>query len=713
MLTLSFKAPGIRSLRLLGQACVGVVAGALLAMAVARLAWPPSGYPNELPTEILPSQAGQLFFKPREIGFYLLTLVFGTAGGYFATFKVIGGTRASYIIWSSLLCSVLFADPIITATLGDSYGTWIVAIPLGTAAVAVGLFGFFLFCFGQPLDILTDDRPDDKPSKDTVPLWVLAILTCVVLPSSFLTVAVRIGLNFHAVSFAFGPALYFLDQNLLPGIDYYAQYSIGYPWLLHFVMGQSVERTITIYAVTVILATWLFYAHLIYLLRDLYKSWIAAALVSLIPLILGFLYQPSLPGPLLAPSSTVLRYPLLIVCTALVGHWAAKPKSLARILAVAVAAGFSIFLETESGIIIAFAAIGTLLLVYPWQIKIVIPLIAFAVLSLVVFVLLISLAFGGNAMKVAFFIGLLDGFLNVGVRGFGAVPATWTLSDWNWLYNFVAPGVMIATLAVTARACGRSNVDRKRSAILAFLAASGLMLLVKYANRSLIGVWHSSAVGPFAILGWWCVVIVRRIDQSTLRRRISLSDGRVRLRFVFSIRNATAVTMVVLVFVYLRWPTETSNSASYYGLEGWSGYPSLLRWPFSTPGGCIRMDCLSDLPAASDVALVEKRTQPGEPVFIFSLYDWAYLVDAHRPPQSPFLPSPFIFTNDQLNALVNGLRKQDYVFTARDAKDQPTFYWRDDIARAILPILDAEFKRDGEGEKLIAWKRIDAKSRTN
>ena len=115
------------------------------------------------------------------------------------------------------------------------------------------------------------------------------------MPSSFLTLAARIGLNFHAVSFAFGPALYFLGQNLLPGIDYYAQYSIGYPWLLHFVMGQSVERTIVIYTITIVLATWLFYAHLIYLLQDLYKSWNAAALVSLIPLILGFLYYCSCP----------------------------------------------------------------------------------------------------------------------------------------------------------------------------------------------------------------------------------------------------------------------------------------------------------------------------------------------------------------------------------------------------------------------------------
>jgi hypothetical protein len=712
MAILSFKAPGIRSLRLLGQACVGVVAGSLLAMAIARLAWPPSGYPNGPPTDILPSQASEVFFKPREIGFYLLTLVFGTAGGYFATFKVMEGTKAFYIIWSSLLCSVLLANPIIMATLGGGYGAWIVAIPLGTAAVVVGLLGFFLFYYGQPLDTLTDDRPDDG-SRDSVPLWVLVILTCVVMPSSFLTLAARIGLNFHAVSFAFGPALYFLDRNLLPGIDYYAQYSIGYPWLLHFVMGQSVERTIVIYTITIVLATWLFYAHLIYLLQDLYRSWIAAALVSLIPLILGFLYQPSMPGPLFAPSATILRYPLLIVCTALVGFWAEKPKSFTRILAIAVATGLSIFLETESGIVIAFAAIGTLLLVYPWQIRIVIPLVEFAILSLVICVLLVSLAFGDNAMSVAFFVRLLDGFLNVGVRGFGAAPAAWTLSDWNWLYNFVAPGLMIATLGVTARACGRPDADRKRSAILAFLAASGLMLLVKYANRSFIGVWHSSAVGPFAILGWWCVVIVRRIDQSILRRRITLSDGLVRLRFVFSIRNATAVIMVVFVFIFLRWPNETSNSASYYGLEGWSGYPSLLRWPFSIPGGCIRMDCLSDLPAASDVALVDERTRPGEPVFIFSLYDWAYLIDAHRPPRSPFLPSPFIFTNDQLNGLLNGLKTQDYVFTAKDAKDQPTFYWRDDIAHAILPILDAEFKRDGEGEKLIAWKRIDAKSGKN
>ena len=63
------------------------------------------------------------------------------------------------------------------------------------------------------------------------------------------------------------------------------------------------------------------------------------------------------------------------------------------------------------------------------------------------------------------------------------------------------------------------------------------------------------------------------------------------------------------------------------------------------------MDCVSIYRLHLMYALVDERTQPGDPVFIFSLYDWAYLIDTHRPPRSPFLPSPFIFTNEQLNAL--------------------------------------------------------------
>ena len=128
-------------------------------------------------------------------------------------------------------------------------------------------------------------------------------------------------------SFVIGPALYFLGDGLLPGTDYYTQYSIGYPWLFHFVMGQSADHAILVGVIVIIVATWLFYAHLIYLLYWLYRSWTAAAIVAFIPLLLGFVYSYAYPTPFVAPSSSILRYPLLTVCTLLTSLWAESPDS--------------------------------------------------------------------------------------------------------------------------------------------------------------------------------------------------------------------------------------------------------------------------------------------------------------------------------------------------------------------------------------------------
>ena len=44
--------------------------------------------------------------------------------------------------------------------------------------------------------------------------------------------------------------------------------------------------------------------------------------------------------------------------------------------------------------------------------------------------------------------------------GLGGWPIFWTLKDWNWLYNFIAPGLALATLVVAVRAGRDSASDR-------------------------------------------------------------------------------------------------------------------------------------------------------------------------------------------------------------------------------------------------------------
>ena len=163
--------------------------------------------------------------------------------------------------------------------------------------------------------------------------------------------------------------------------------------------------------------------------------------------------------------------------------------------------------------------------------------------------------------------------------------------------------------------------------------------------------------------------------------------------------------MIFLVVVFVYSPAEYRNPGRY-GLRAWSNYPSLLKWPFSRPKGCVQMDCVADLPAASDVALIASRTQPHEQVAIaFDLHDWAYLLAAHRPPLMFFLPSADIFTREQFEESLRRINNADYLFVPKGANGEPDI-WLADFSAAITPLLGTKFEKDGEGERLVAWKRV-------
>ena len=118
------------------------------------------------------------------------------------------------------------------------------------------------------------------------------------------------------------------------------------------------------------------------------------------------------------------------------------------------------------------------------------------------------------------------------------------------------------------------------------------------------------------------------------------------------------------------------------------------------------MDCVPNLPAASDVELIVSRTQPHEQVAIVSdLYDWAYLLAAHRAPLMFFLPSADIFTRVQLEELLRRINKANYLFVPKGSNGQPDISLAD-FGNAIGPLLGTRFQKDGEGERLVAWKRV-------
>jgi hypothetical protein len=699
--------------RLFAQACLGVVVGVLLALAIARLAFPADGRPSTVPDGLLSWGLPGVWLKPREKGFYLLSLVLGGTLSYFATCKVLHGKVMARYLWSTLILSVPIVNLIIAKTLGGAS----FLIP-GFAALGIGAaFGTLLYARGKPL-VSTAQYSVTAPdiiAKRWPYFAILAIMSLLSIPSSFAAVAAKVGLNAHPVSFVIGPALYFLGNGLLPGTDYYTQYSIGYPWLFHFVMGQSAGHAILVGVTVIIVATWLFYAHLIYLLHWLYRSWTAAAIVALIPLMLGFVYSSVYPTPFVAPSSSILRYPLLTICALLTSFWAETPARPARLASIAAATGLSIFLEIESGIVMMVAAPMTVFLIHPWRSYIILPIFAFVAISLAVFAVILFAVFGSAAFQIEFLRRLFEGVVLYSTSGFSALPANWALGEWNWLYHIVAPGASLATIAVIARAANLAAFDKRRMAALGFLAVSGLMLLAKYGSTSITAVWQMSSIGPFSVLGWWCVALLRRIDPGMtvkgnglvgsprdVPERTAIGGWR---RRASPLRSAVAAAMIIFAVAFVYSPSESRNPGGY-GLTAWTHYPSLLKWPFARPTGCVQMDCVANLPAASDVALIASRTRPHEQVaIVLDEYDWAYLLAAHRPPLVFFLPSAFIFTREQFEETLHRINNVDYLFVTKGSNGESNIE-RADFRTVIAPLLGTAFQKDGEGERLVAWKRV-------
>src|SRR3984957_8944246 len=135
------------SFRLFAQACPGVVVGVLLAVAIARMAFPADGRPAAVPDGLLSWTLPNIWLKPREKGFYVLALALGGMFGYFATYRILPGRVTARNLWLTLIVSVPVVNLIIARTLGGAS----FLIP-GLAALGLGAALATLICNeGEPL----------------------------------------------------------------------------------------------------------------------------------------------------------------------------------------------------------------------------------------------------------------------------------------------------------------------------------------------------------------------------------------------------------------------------------------------------------------------------------------------------------------------------------------------------------------------------------
>ena len=679
------------SIPMLLQACFGALIGVIAAMIIAHAVFPPDGPAASLPSGLLPEVLPSLRVEPREKGFYLLSLLLGPLAGYLATGRLLKSRVLAVGLGLVLLATIPLDTAFARRTLQGHLSPWVGVAAVLMLTLALGLAAILWPGKSDLRRRVVAQAWGGAPLSWSPRIYggLLVALTLIVVPSSLVTVAAHIGLQFPYVSFIIGPSLYFLGHGLLPGIDYYAQYGIGLGWIFSLFPGHTTQGALLHYVAFVVASIWLFYAHLLLVLRWLYRSWFAAAVVSFLSLILLFHTAVHFEDP----SSTVLRYPLLTVCAMLLAWWIAELGNWLRFLALAFAIAAALFLETETGIIAALAVTIGYVIVSPWRPAALLRLAALGATSLAFFVLVVFLVFGPGAFTLQFLAGWIEPLEIYGVAGLGGWPIFWTLKDWNWLYNFIAPGLALGTLAVALRVGRGDALDRPRIAVLGYFSVSGLLMMAKFVNMSIVAVWQMNALGLFVVMGWWGVVAARALPRMMRLGMVPLP-----------VRAAMALA-VLAPAVALAVTSSDSRNPTDYGLQSWFKYPALALAPFRSAAGCTNLKCVSNLPAPVDVALIRDRTKPGLPVAIVgALYDWAYLIEARRPPAMAFLPSFATFTQRQLDASVRHLQAVEYCFFVLGPDHAPLIP-NASLSAAVLPIVERDFVLDDIGLSLGVWKR--------
>ena len=516
---------------------------------------------------------------------------------------------------------------------------------------------------------------------------VLCALLILLVPGPLEAVAARIGFEKHVVSFLIGPALYEFGDRLVPGIDYFTQYSVGQPFLFSYLLAPTAAGTMIRYAGWILVAMYLFYAGMFYFLWWLYRNWQLAAGITLLVLMSSFHTE----RPFFDPSSFPLRYPLLFAWLALMVCQSRFAASFAWMIALGVVIGFSLFLNTETGLYMLLATGLVNVAAAPSVARGSLRYVAILVLTVASFALLCLLAFGQGIFDARFFKRLVEPFFIYG-EGFGAWPVYWDFG-WHLLYNVVSPGVALATMGWTIVMLRSGAWHEERTRLLALLAAScvAIMMSVKYWNMSIAALWLVNAVLFWVVMAWWTMQVLAFVEKK------QFSPG----GYSISPIRIIKWTLVIAAVFFVAALNDTRNP-TFYGLEAYEKYPGLLKRVLSRDQDpCLRMDCAVPRISPIDVELITKMTNVRQRVAIYSPIDWAYLIEAKRAPHFEFVPSHATFTRRQLQTATAGF---DLIFLPRTPAsnhgiDQP------ELGAILVPLLDRDFEIVAEGDALVAWKR--------
>ena len=699
-------------------ALIGVAMGAMIALALACVLFaPPGGGFDTGRYGTLEWVKGWGRREEREMAFFAFTLIFGGTLSCVGAARYIGGRRPTFLAVIFLALLIPAASVVIGAAMASA----------GLTATAYAALALIVLAAAIPLLKSVAERPfrtAGTAGRGALPAsrdrWslspFLAGATCIVItailvvPLGARQVAATIGFDMHMASFMVGPATYSFASGLLPGIDYFTQYSVGTPWLFSFFLAPTASATM-VNAVWFVIAEILFFqVSLLFFLRWFLRSWGWALIVGAACLMLQFTTE----SPLYAPSSTAARYPLLAVCIALFAYWVRRDFAWASSLGLATTLSASLFLNTETGIYTCAAVAVAAVVVGP---GLFIPVTRTIVLGAMTFVLFMAwsvIAFGSGVLQAKYLWLLLEPLM-LYTGGVGAWPIEW-MGGYHLLYNIVSPGIALATIgwALVSARQSPPTLPRPQLAALAMTALVGLFLTAKFINMSIVALWQVNAIGLLIVMAWWVRMLLEQLPvQRSGAAQFAVTVGSRTLTISRGSPRAAATFGLVLVLLVFLCTIRDARNPSLYAIAAYRTHPTLVNFllggPDTYPCPPARTGCSSTPVSPQDVALIDGLTGPTDRVALLSVQDWPTLIEARRASKFQFLPSAVIFTERQLT---ESLRDVDLFFLPRQPADKLGI-GHPDMARILIPMLRSNFEVVAETPTLLAWRRIGSNAGTN
>ena len=694
--------------RLIG-ALFGVSIGAALALATACLIFP-------APTEgfatarygVLEWVKQQGRHEEREMAFFFFTLVFGGTFGWIGASHYLGGRRPTplALIWLAALI------PGATLAIGAAMISGrLLAAAYSVLALVVLLAGIGLVRRLADVSPVTPaigaEGRVGRASPDRVTISPLvagavciAITAVFVIPVQATSIAAFIGFDMHMASFMIGPATYSFAGNLVPGMDYFTQYSVGTPWLFSFLLAPTATGTMVNAVWFIVAEILVFQLSLLFFLRWFLRSWRWALIVGLACLMLQF----GTSSPLYAPSSTSARYPLLMVSVLVFVHWIRRDATWSATLLLAATLSAALFLNTECGIYTCAAAAIVAVIMGPGYLTPIVRTAALGAATLVLFLIWNVIAFGPRVLQVEYLLHMLEPLI-LYTGGIGAWPIEW-LGGYHWIYNIVSPGIALASIGWVAASARLSSPAYLRThlAALAMVALVGLFMTAKFINMSIVGLWQVNAIGLLIVGAWWMRALLQQLSgQPTEPARLSF--GARKLTIPRGSPRAQATFGLALMLLLFLCTISDPRNPSLYAIPAYRTHPTIVNYLLGGPekypcGG--RTGCTATPVSPLDVELVDRLTKPTERVALLAFQDWPTLIEARRASKFPFLPSAVVFTERQLE---DSLRDIDLIFLPRYPADTLGII-NPDMAKSLIPMLRSSFKVVAETPTLLAWRRV-------